>query len=165
MQVFLPYPSYAKSVRVLDDKRLKNQRNEALVIFRTLLGLYETRSWSHHPATLMWRTYEGSLSTYAFAACKEMHRRGIFTKHSDHSPFGRLVVSLNLDVDTEPYWLGDKKFHASHRSNLLAKDPEHYGQFGWREPDDLPYVWPTPRSKQTATGRSFQLKRFSGQSI
>ena len=37
--------------------------------------------------------------------------------------------------------------HASHRSNLLRKDPEHYMQFGWTEPPDLPYVWPVPMVK------------------
>ena len=41
-----------------------------------------------------------------------------------------------------PSWLGDLDFHASHRSNLLRKDPEWYGQFGWNDPHDLPYVWP-----------------------
>jgi hypothetical protein len=41
-----------------------------------------------------------------------------------------------------PPWWGDPAFHASHRSNLLRKDPVWYGQFGWAEPPDLPYVWP-----------------------
>ena len=40
-----------------------------------------------------------------------------------------------------PSWLGNPDFHASHRSNLLRKDPEHYAQFGWTESDNLPYVW------------------------
>ena len=44
-----------------------------------------------------------------------------------------------------PSWLGNEEFHASHRSNLLRKDPEHYGQFGWTEPDNLPYYWPVKR--------------------
>jgi hypothetical protein len=44
--------------------------------------------------------------------------------------------------ETYPPWLGDERLHASHRSNLLRKDPEHYGQFEWTEPDDLPYWWP-----------------------
>jgi hypothetical protein len=43
---------------------------------------------------------------------------------------------------TKPNWIGDEKFHASHRSNLLRKDKEFYGKFGWAEPDDLPYFWP-----------------------
>jgi hypothetical protein len=41
-----------------------------------------------------------------------------------------------------PLWLGDPAVHAGYRSNLLRKDPEHYGRFGWSEPPDLPYVWP-----------------------
>lgn len=41
-----------------------------------------------------------------------------------------------------PPWLGDEALHASHRSNLIRKDPEWYGRFGWTEPPDLPYVWP-----------------------
>jgi hypothetical protein len=41
--------------------------------------------------------------------------------------------------------LGDEAFHASHRSNLLRKDRDYYGAFGWTEPDDLPYVWPGQR--------------------
>lgn len=41
-----------------------------------------------------------------------------------------------------PPWFGREDFHASHRSNLLRKHPDWYRQFGWYEPDDLPYVWP-----------------------
>jgi hypothetical protein len=41
-----------------------------------------------------------------------------------------------------PPWFGDDKFHASHRSNLLRKDPVWYGKYGWIEPNNLPYVWP-----------------------
>jgi hypothetical protein len=39
-----------------------------------------------------------------------------------------------------PEWFGHNKFHAAHRSNLLRKDPVYYGQFGWREKQDLPYL-------------------------
>jgi hypothetical protein len=46
----------------------------------------------------------------------------------------------------DPPWLGNPYFHAAHRSNLLRKDAEKgwgwYCNFGWEEPDDLPYVWP-----------------------
>ena len=41
--------------------------------------------------------------------------------------------------------------HASHRSNLLRKEPAHYTQFGWTEPPDLPYVWPVPMVKDEET--------------
>jgi hypothetical protein len=47
-----------------------------------------------------------------------------------------------------PSWVGDEALHLSHRSNLLAKEPDWYRprfaeRFG-AEPDDLPYLWPDP---------------------
>jgi hypothetical protein len=47
-----------------------------------------------------------------------------------------------------PSWVGDKELHLSHRSNLMAKDPDFYrprfSELFGPEPDDLPYVWPEP---------------------
>ena len=40
-----------------------------------------------------------------------------------------------------PHWLGNEKFHSSHRANLLRKDYEYYSQFGWDENPESPYVW------------------------
>ena len=42
-----------------------------------------------------------------------------------------------------PPWLGDEDFHRSHRSSLLNKDPEWYGDVFTDVPPDLPYVWPS----------------------
>lgn len=44
-----------------------------------------------------------------------------------------------------PEWFGDDQFHAAHRSNLLRKYPEWYSQYGWNEPNDLAYIYPTWR--------------------
>ena len=41
-----------------------------------------------------------------------------------------------------PTWLGLKKFHASHRSNLKRKDELSYQKYGWNESPDLSYLWP-----------------------
>jgi hypothetical protein len=46
-----------------------------------------------------------------------------------------------------PFWLGNEKFHASHRSNLLRKDFKFYSQYGWQEENNLPYIWPTKEDK------------------
>jgi hypothetical protein len=44
--------------------------------------------------------------------------------------------------------VGDEAVHRSHRSNLIAKDPEFYrprfAELFGAEPDDLPSVWPGP---------------------
>ena len=137
MQTFLPYPSMGLSVRCLDYRRLGKQRVEALQILNALSG--KSKGWTNHPATKMWRGYEAALRFYKDLCIEEWVRRGY--KNTMQKEDAHRVVRL-------PPWLGDESLHASHRSNLLKKDPEHYGQFGWSEPTDLPYVWPeeTPRA-------------------
>ena len=54
----------------------------------------------------------------------------------------KIVDVGDLDEDDYPPWFGDERVHASHRSNLLRKDSEFYGQYGWKESSDLPYFWP-----------------------
>lgn len=142
MQTFLPYPAFHRSAECLDRARLGKQRIECKQILRTLLG--HSDGWANHPAVEMWRGYEISLCIYAQAICTEWRWRGYkdaqlpyFTDMEDG------LVSRAYQRIT-PRWMHDPDFHASHRSNLLRKDPEHYGKFGWEEPDDLPYVWPMP---------------------
>lgn len=136
MQTFLPYPSFRDSAACLDYRRLGKQRVEAKQI---LLALANGGAWSNHPATKMWRGYERALACYGYVICAEWLQRGykdtLLQFFADHD--GGLGYST-------PSWLGNSDFHASHRSNLLRKDPEFYGQFGWTESPDLPYIWPVP---------------------
>ena len=132
MQTFLPYPSMGLSVRCLDYRRLGKQRVEALQILNALSG--KSKGWTNHPATKMWRGYEAALRFYRDLCIEEWVRRGY--KNTMQKEDAHRVIRL-------PPWLGDESLHASHRSNLLKKDPQHYGQFGWSEPHDLAYVWPT----------------------
>lgn len=132
MQTFLPYPDFYESARVLDKVRLPNQRRECLSI---LTSIREKKGWFKHPATQMWIGYEAALRMYTNAIVLEFVRRG-----------GRNKVELFPKVECKmPWWMGHDAFHASHRSNLLRKDSEWYGKFGWEEEDDLPYVWPGPQ--------------------
>lgn len=132
MQTFLPYPDFRESARVLDMRRLGKQRVEAKQIATALV---RGGAWSRHPATLMWSGHLVALGAYYNAVLDEWVRRGY------RSTMVRMPTSA---VYRLPFWVGDDTFHASHRSNLLRKDPAHYGQFGWQEPSDLPYVWPVP---------------------
>lgn len=140
MQTFLPSPSYVESASILDYRRLGKQRVEAKQI---LLAMHkDTGGWRNHPATKMWRGHEGELCRYAQAMCHEWIGRGY---NDNLLPFFEAwenrVTSLGLS-DPPPSWLGDAALHASHRSNLLRKDPNWYGQFGWVEDSGLDYVWP-----------------------
>lgn len=138
MQTFLPYPDFADSAAVLDDVRLGKQRVEAYQILRSLLEI--TQGWRHHPAVRMWRGHTNALVDYGLAMCVEWTARGRADTVHD-----KLLELRRRGRALRPAWLGDEAFHASHRSNLLRKDPEWYGRFGWLEPPDLPYVWPVGR--------------------
>lgn len=82
----------------------------------------------------MWEGYEDALRLYMNAAIQEWIGRGY--KNT-------MALAEVGDGVVMPRWLGDADFHASHRSNLLRKDANYYGQLGWSEPPGLPYVWPT----------------------
>ena len=131
MQTFLPYASFEESARVLDSRRLGKQRVEALQIMK---GLFiPDYPWKKHPAVIMWRGYEDALMQYYDAMVIEWKRRG----------YNNTMELTHMEGATLPPWIGYAPFHASHRSNLLRKDPAWYGKFGWTEKDNLPYVWPS----------------------
>jgi len=140
MQTFLPLPNYVDTARVLDYRRLGKQRVECKQIL--LASKKDVGGWRNHPATLMWRGHEAELCVYGMAMCEEWLRRGY--KDSLLPFFIQVHDEIVSDGRSEepPAWLGEDDVHASHRSNLLRKDARFYGQYGWSEPDNLPYVWP-----------------------
>jgi len=132
VQTFLPYPDFQQSAACLDYRRLGKQRLEAFQLLR-VLHEPERRGWSRHPAALMWSGYEDALGLYMNTIITEWVRRGFRNS---------MELARISDQPKMPWWLGAPEFHAAHRSNLLRKDPEFYGRYGWSEPPDLPYVWP-----------------------
>ena len=133
MQTFLPYEDYYESLKTLDPSRLGNQ------IYREARTLVNG-GWENHPASKMWRGYEYSLCEYALEGLKVLRERGRPYPHWERWFKEKQREFSNTG---KPPWVGNEEFHASHRSNLLRKDKEWYSQFGWTEPDDLPYVWGT----------------------
>ena len=133
MQTFLPYPSFTDSMACLDDSRLGNQ------VYREGMTLLRG-GWPNHPASKMWNGYEAALAEYLICGAHELMRRG--KDYRDRPWYDEICEIRSTNPYIEPVWLGDDEFHASHRSNLLRKDPVRYGQFGWTEPHDLEYVWP-----------------------
>lgn len=141
MQTFLPYPDFESSAKVLDSKRLGKQRSEAKILIDTLLQRPTSsgkirRGWIAHPATMMWAGYENALKLYYNTILQEWIDRG----YNNTMAFEDIPEKIEM-----PPWMGDPLIHAAYRSNLLRKDPVFYSQFGWIEPDDLPYIWPVDR--------------------
>ena len=147
MQTFLPYEDFEKSAACLDNKRLGKQRVECWQIYKALTE--PEYGWKNHPAVLMWEWCEQPLIAYARAVCIEWRRRGFkdnMIAKFDAAQFENFPYG---DDYVLPWWLGAEEIHDSHKSNLLRKDPEHYGQFGWDVPDNLEYVWPNKPLKET----------------
>lgn len=121
MQTFLPLADFAASAACLDNRRLGNQRNECRVILAALAG---ATAWARHPVVQSWRGHAHALVAYHNAVVEEWVRRGY---RNSHTP---LPVAPRYAL---PPWLGDEAFHAAHRRALLAKDPQWYGRFGWKD--------------------------------
>ena len=92
----------------------------------------------------MWQGSERALFEYGLIICEDWVGRGYrdSVAGSLHALAHDHLIDLGCDDFDWPWWIGDADLHRSHRSNLLRKDPEWYGQYGWRIPDNLPYVWP-----------------------
>jgi len=169
LQTFLPYPSFEKSAKCLDYRRLGKQRVEAWQIYNILkqidciegygghdyavwnsnikdwtcinCGRKNHLAWENHPIVKMWKGYELALLHYGLIICDEWIERG----YKDNIK-NKFLISIYREVDSGkiydlPHWLGDKEFHDSHKSNLLRKNKEYYSQFSWNVPDNLPYKW------------------------
>lgn len=132
MQVFVPYPSFARSVAVLDNARLGNG------IYREVLTLIRG-GWPHHPASRAWQGHFWALSEYALAGLEELARRGRYYPHHWDT---FLDYRESLPHTGMPAWWGREDICISHQSNLIRKSPEHYGPLFPGVPSDLPYIWP-----------------------
>ncbi|MCA0144604.1 MSMEG_6728 family protein [Blastococcus sp. LR1] len=151
MQTFVPVPDFADSARLLDSPRLGKQRVETLQILRAIeLPDY---GWASHPAVLMWKGRTPALVAYGLAMARVWRERGF--ADSTEAQIGEFAPDVVGRPQSElaeagllPSWIGNEELHLSHRSNLIAKDPEFYrGRFTelfGPEPDDLPYLWPGP---------------------
>lgn len=163
MQTFLPSADYVETAYVLDNKRLNKQALEAWQLMLVNLKLdpegnfREPRGWVNHPAALMWRGHEGALLEYIEAMTQEWLSRGYKTTIFDKARKtldSALRLNLSFSVD-KPRWmktLSVLDVTSSHRLALLAKNYEHYRQFGWPEdsgtaPKTYEYVWFTSKDQ------------------
>jgi hypothetical protein len=142
MQTFLPYPDFAQSAKVLDTKRLGKQRVECLQLLNSITGKTTGRGWTNHPARDMWRPYVPALIEYGIVICKEWQGRNF----NDTCLLKIQSFSTGQPIEY-PWWLGDSKFHHSHKSNLLRKNYEYYSRYFPDVEDNHPYIWPVNATK------------------
>jgi hypothetical protein len=134
MQTFLPYPDVRESIQSLDRKRLFAMcRESRQILCANVAKRYGVKwGWQNHAAARMWEGFDNALAYYMNSAIVEWRGRGYKYSRSRIPIHGKIIF---------PTWFGRSYFHAAHRSNLLRKDPEFYGRYGWKEPLDLEYCW------------------------
>ena len=130
MQTFLPYEDFQKSAQVLDYRRLGKQRVEGMQIIKAIENP-KPQGWKNHPIVKMWTPYVPALKQYTNIIITEWIGRG----------YNNNMEFYDIDNVEYPDWLGDERFHSSHRANLLRKDFGYYSQFKWTENLESPYVW------------------------
>ncbi|MBU0958344.1 MAG: hypothetical protein KKB31_00210 [Nanoarchaeota archaeon] len=133
MQTFLPYPNFEKSLKCLDNKRLGKQRVEAYQILNIILKRTKKKGWRNHPAVKMWRDTPNALKLYFNKCLEEWISRGF------NNNMKKEIIRGKINY---PFWIGSKRFHSSHKSNLSRKDKKYYSRFGWTEKNNLEYIWP-----------------------
>jgi hypothetical protein len=154
MQTFMPFPDFQASADVLDPIRRWKQVVECHQIIDGII--WNPSVWDtiaprvlNHPVMSMWMDYLPALLLYTnHMLCTVIRLKT--HKVVAYQPFDMIGDLRNPKM---PWWVGNKEFHASHRSNLLRKDPVFYGKYGWTERSDLPYVWPTRAKRADRTGR------------
>lgn len=135
----------------LDDKRLRKQCVESYQIIDTLHN--RKKAWGSHPAVKMWEGSVRGLCIYTLHMCNEYEKRFgkamLSHKFADSPVDMREALSYFMDKSetlNRPVWWSDRtireKVNSSHRSNLLRKDPDFYGVYGWKESPNIPYYWP-----------------------
>ena len=136
MMTFLPFADFKASAEALDTKRLQNQRTEA----RFVLAWLENRGFDlrAYGAARMWKGYRDALAAYYNACLDAYEARGYVN--------GPTMQRASVPTEVEmPPWLGDERFHAAQRAQLLLKKPDYYAEKGWdATPPELgvDYVFP-----------------------
>ena len=137
MQTFLPYENFVKTAKCLDYKRLGKQRIEAKQIYLALTK--KKYGWKNHPAVKMWRGSEFFLVLYGIEICMEWRKRGYQDNQLKWFLSKLKTDKLGFEI---PIWLGSRKFHQSHKSNLVRKNAAHYKKYFPNIKNNIPYYWP-----------------------
>lgn len=116
MQTFIPVPNLSESATILDRGRLNKQIVEGNQILTTLVT---GSQWRNHPAVLQWKGHERGLVAYIRVFINEAQRRGYKTEKGSLN-VARYDAAIANSQEIPP-WLGDERFHSSHRSKLLFK--------------------------------------------
>ena len=125
MQVFITSDSYTESAKVLDNRRLNKQIIECNQIYKALTG--QSKGWANHCVTRLWENNIDGLMYFAWCCYWELKFRG-------KNPCEPVTDKSTGDAVYPTYFMKIDWWISAMRSHLLAKDSDHYSQFGWNVP-------------------------------
>lgn len=147
MQVFFPYEDFEKTASVIDNSRINSQINEALVLVRSLTGVYKRNpktgvcGWENHTVAKLWKGHELQLAKYGLAFAKEYlvnrnvpSAESLEKRKTRYRMWQGLIEEMErLEFeDTLPSLIGDEEFHSAFRSLLMYKECQQLTFKKWK---------------------------------
>lgn len=154
MITYMPLPSILDSVAALPSGVLRPQLIDCLNILEHLSGFRAGMLYA--PAVQMWVGAARGLFIYTDAIQERMDAEKLSSPSIQVTKDKiRIATTMILEQeafaehpsDSSPFWLGDDRVHASHRSRLLTNYPQAVSRFNWTEPQHLTIFWPGPKPK------------------
>jgi hypothetical protein len=139
MQIWVPKADFG-SIRLLNNRHLSNQVACGIQWVITNKG-------EMYPYYGLWYGHLKAVAKLGLVCIEELERRGLSSnlKELFQETFD------NTDDTGVHHLFGNYAYHAGIRSTLLAKDPEFYAKYKWKEkPGQFPLIYndPTPNYKK-----------------
>lgn len=120
----MPYEDMQANALVFDDDLLRMECRASAVFLKALRG--EAPGWQRHSTTKLWQGHEEALACYGMFMAQELHFRRLGGVEEGHI-IRQLMPGAGDWLPEMPEWVGCLDIHVSHRSFLVAKNPNHYG--------------------------------------
>lgn len=128
----------------LYDDLLLQQIEEGYMFFLEMIGMSpEEPNEANVALSRVWEGYEIALGAHIAALCAEAHTRGL--PRNEHLDIKNMISQMRREEDTPfevPLWFQDLDVLRSHRSNLVRRWPQRYGDMWKGTPFNWPYLWP-----------------------
>jgi hypothetical protein len=134
-----------------------------LTILETIAS--KGKGWKWHPGVTMWAGSEELLAYIAVNVNEEWAQQVATSRGETRASMNGLVKQYHEQLEAmgfdlkelkslvkTPWWWGHERFHEGEKSMLLRHDPEWYGQFFPKTPNNLCEWWPRLKKNEWVYG-------------
>lgn len=126
-KLLIPYANFAVTAMVLSDRHLRENIRETIWAHSSARGVLV--GWGRHPLVVEWAEHLDALLVLHDCCVRALYQRG--RQSRSHLRLGDEVPTL--PGYSVPENIGNFRFHATQRSQLLFLDHEWYSQWGWTD--------------------------------